>query len=119
MECMHAWSASAYMHMPARCSARGRAACRSSAGDCAAAVVRVRTGMACVLCRSSSLVGAGSSGRAWLRLVCWLLILIRAGYSEHGAPSLGAAAFACISWRASEGSPASCDVYTLRVCNCQ
>ena len=62
-------------------------------GGCAAAVVRVRTGMACVLCWSSSLVGAGSSVRAGPSLVCWLLILISAGYSEPGAPSPGVAGF--------------------------
>ena len=52
-----------------------------------------RTGMGCVLCWSFSLVGAGSSERAWLSLVCWLLILIRALWPlESGAPSPGAAA---------------------------
>ena len=55
----------------------------AAAGDCAAAVARVRTGMACVTCWSFSLVGAGSSARAWLNLVCWLLILIRARSLEH------------------------------------
>ena len=73
---------------------------RHGLGDCSH-IVRVRTGMACVLCWSFSLVGAGSSARAWPRLVCWLLILIKAGSSEPGAPSPGAAAgfaFACISW---------------------
>eukprot|EP00964_Phaeocystis_antarctica_P142686 scaffold108008_cov54-Phaeocystis_antarctica.AAC.3 len=50
--------------------------------------------VACVLCWSSSLVGAGSSARAWPSLVCWLLILIRARYSEPGAPSPGVAGFA-------------------------
>ena len=39
--------------------------------------------MACVTCWSFSLVGAGSSARAWLNLVCWLLILIRARSLEH------------------------------------
>eukprot|EP00964_Phaeocystis_antarctica_P122763 scaffold86403_cov56-Phaeocystis_antarctica.AAC.2 len=52
-------------------------------------IFRVRTGMACVLCWSFSLVGAGSSVRAWLSLVSWLLILIRPGSSEprETAPS--------------------------------
>ena len=73
---------------------------RHGLGDCSH-IVRVRTGMACVLCWSFSLVGAGSSARAWPRLVCWLLISIKAGSSAPGAPSPGAAAgfaFACISW---------------------
>ena len=55
------------------------------------------TGTACVLSCSFSLVGAGSSERAWPNLVCWLLILIRAGSTEPGAPSPGAAARAGIS----------------------
>ena len=78
----------------------------ASAGDCAAAVARVRTGMACVLCWSFSLVGAGSSARAGPSLVCWLLILIRAGSSEPGAPSPGATAdfaFARISHLRAQG----------------
>ena len=62
------------------------------------------------------------TGMARPGLVCWLRIfLIRAGFSEPRAPSPGATAgfaFACISWRAREGSRASCDVYTMRVCNC-
>ena len=70
-------------------------------------IVSARTGMACVLRWSFSVVGAGSSERAWPRLVCWLLILITAGSSEPGAPSPGVAAgfaFARIShWPASAG----------------
>ena len=77
---------------------------RHGLGDCSH-IVRVRTGMACVLCWSFSLVGAGSSARAWPGLVCLLLIFFRAGSSEAGAPSPGAAAgfaFACISWSRKE-----------------
>ena len=48
---------------------------RHGLGDCSH-IVRVRTGMACVLCWSFSLVGAGSSARAWLSLVCWLRIYL-------------------------------------------
>ena len=59
---------------------------RHGLGDCSH-IMRVRTGMACVLCWSFSLVGAGSSARAWPGLVCWLLILIRAGSSAPGAQS--------------------------------
>ena len=52
-------------------------------GDCAAALVRACTGMACcVLCWSYSLIGAGFTARASPTLVCWLN---RAGSSEPGA----------------------------------
>ena len=43
---------------------------RRGLGDCSH-IMRVRTGMACVLCWSFSLVGAGSSARAWP--LCWLI----------------------------------------------
>ena len=84
--------------------------------------------MACVLRWSFSVVGAGSSERAWPRLVCWLLILITAGSSEPGAPSPGVAAgfaFARIShWPASAGpraegsTEAPASPYSPLCCSC-
>ena len=48
--------------------------------------------MGCVLCWSFSLIGAGSSERAWLSLVCWFILITALWSLESGAPSPGAAA---------------------------